>query len=119
MTAKLPCEPIAKAPIFTHPNRLTQPESPINSWGYGILRPYTGSLRPTLWASGRVPDGRGSQTGGSVPLPRSNAGQLDVERTFARRALGPRSRMRGGHTLARADGYRPDSGAWSTRVCIC
>jgi len=37
---------------------------------------------------------------------------------FSRRALGPRSRCRGEHTLATADGYRPGSGVWSTRVCI-
>ena len=73
----------------------------------------------TLWAIGLTSAAvEALQAGGVTPLPRSNAGQSDVERKVARRALGPRSRCRGEHTLATADGYRPGSGAWSTRVCI-
>ena len=69
-----------------------------------------------LWATGKIPV-EALQAGGSVHS-REATQDNQTPGWSSRRALGPRSRCRGEHTLATADGYRPGSGAWSTRVCI-
>jgi hypothetical protein len=94
-------------------SRLTPPESPINSSGYGVFGSGSPETIRTLSAyCGRVPWAFGLtervlQAGGDHCLSRKATQDNLTPSQFGRRALGPRSRCRGEHTLATADGYRP------------